>query len=773
MNPHDAAHFDAELLDFYETTSDNVCGVGFGFKTVGNETQQTSSVVFYVREKKPKEEIPQSELLPATLTINGKEYKTDVVELPATSVGYFGTCYTYANQAESEIARLQGFPTPLLPMRGGQEIVMCPDPSTAYGGYAVGTLGFFGIDLLDNKIVGVTNTHVAVENTYFAGDVRRPPADELLEPLNIIEPRHFALTGQKYPNCALIRDNGVSYHPAALHVKRYVPQYSYEQTVANDALSNRVDAALLIMNPGKFKDTDTYFVDETSFSIRRPSDLEALENNNPPVTPPYLPFATRVEMDAMFARILDGETVFVRSTGRTTGPKGYCEQRKIYITRRIVDFVGSPPSSQEGHPGFPSYKDIFETKPFPGSLPGTWAGDRGDSGSAIIADFTTEEPPFDVEELSQIGTLATAVVTNHGYANNDYVKITGATPETLNGTYLVTVVNANTFTYTTTTNSGGAAITATGEISARRLQITPKIIGLLFAGTSLAGVPIASLCCRIDNIVDQLGIRAWSPEDDFDRVVRLKVPAPKIVTRPRAEKGLDLAITVDETYEGGTVLPMTYWHAGATIQNYPPVLEPGNGTVKLSNTRIYENNTIGQTVGEFFVINSVSDNVIIDMFMFELVDGDGDDDNSSFNVLTNRLRAAVVFDADVKNNYSIRVRATSSSGQELPDQIFIIKIGNLADFQPTDLLVTPGTIARGAAGRYVGLLSTVSPSAADVFEYSLVPGTGATHNNQFAITNNSLFMIVAANVVETKSIRVRTRNNYNLLYEKPLQINIT
>jgi hypothetical protein len=762
MSQHDAAHFDAELLSFYETTADNVCGVGFGFKTVNGAEQATPSIIFHVRQKKPKAEVPAEELLPATLVINGQEYQTDVIEVPEDSIRYMGTCYEYFNEADPEVARLQGFPEALVPMRGGQEIVMCPEGSNAYGGASFGTLGFFAIDITDNKIVGVTNTHVVVYDTMYSGDVTRPPAAELLDIKNIIEPKHWALDGQKYPACAHIRDDGATYHPAALHVKRYVPQYSQQQVNENNTLSNNVDAALLIMNDGKFGGTDTYFVDETSFSVRRPSDMEALEDNNPSLLPPYLPFASRVELDDMFSKILNqGLNVYVRSTGRTSGPKGYCEARKIRITRRIVSQVGSAT--------FPPYKDIFETKPDTDALPGTIAGNAGDSGSAIIADFTVEDAPNDVSALSRVGTLVTATVTNHGYDTNDRVTITGADPTNFNGTYLVTVINADTFTYNTVIN--GAAV-ATGTISARRVQITPKIIGLLFAGTFTGNTPTASLCCRIDNVADSLGIRAWLPEDDFDRVDRLKVPAPKIVTRNRADNGLDLAITVEETFEGGTVLPMTYWHAGCTIQGYPPLAEPGSTAIQLSNNSLYENNIIGQTIGQFLVVNSVSDFVVLDAYMFELVSGAGDTDNASFSILNDQLRAAVVFDAEVKTTHSIRVRATNSAGVSV-DQVLTINVRNLADLQPTNLLLSPATIVRGAAGRYVGALSAVSPSMTDVFSYFLVSGNGAIHNNQFAISGNSLFIAVATNTAETKSIRIRAQNNYNLTYEKAFQINIT
>lgn len=68
-----------------------------------------------------------------------------------------------------------------------------------------------------------------------------------------------------------------------------------------------------------------------------------------------------------------------------------------------------------------------------------------------------------VTNLVASGTTATATVPNSGFQNGDSVTITGAVPSGYNGVKTITVIDANTFTYTV---SSGSASPATGTITA-------------------------------------------------------------------------------------------------------------------------------------------------------------------------------------------------------------------------------------------------------------------------------------------------------------------
>lgn len=71
-----------------------------------------------------------------------------------------------------------------------------------------------------------------------------------------------------------------------------------------------------------------------------------------------------------------------------------------------------------------------------------------------------------VASLTHASTTATATLPNHGYTSGDTVTIVGASQAAYNGTFTVTVTDANTFSYTMGSNPGASA---TGTISAGRV----------------------------------------------------------------------------------------------------------------------------------------------------------------------------------------------------------------------------------------------------------------------------------------------------------------
>lgn len=77
--------------------------------------------------------------------------------------------------------------------------------------------------------------------------------------------------------------------------------------------------------------------------------------------------------------------------------------------------------------------------------------------------------------------------------------------------------------------------------------------------------------------------------------------------------------------------------------------------IALSAASIPENAGVGAVVGTL----SVPGQNINDTFTYTLIAGNGDTDNEAFNILGDQVRAAENFNFDVKNSYSIRVRAAN------------------------------------------------------------------------------------------------------------------
>jgi nitrous oxidase accessory protein NosD len=98
----------------------------------------------------------------------------------------------------------------------------------------------------------------------------------------------------------------------------------------------------------------------------------------------------------------------------------------------------------------------------------------------------------------------------------------------------------------------------------------------------------------------------------------------------------------------------------------------------LSKNSISENNAVGDKVADIQVSGqaaSVSD-------VFELIAGDGSDDNGSFTISGNTLRAGKSFDFEKKSSYKIRAKATING--ETLEKAFLIKIDNVEEVPAID-----------------------------------------------------------------------------------------
>ncbi len=159
---------------------------------------------------------------------------------------------------------------------------------------------------------------------------------------------------------------------------------------------------------------------------------------------------------------------------------------------------------------------------------------------------------------------------------------------------------------------------------------------------------------------------------------------------------------------------------------------------------------------------------------FALVSGTGDDDNASFTLSSGgALTINNSPDYEVKNLYSIRVRATDGTGLAV-DTVFQIHIKR--NRAPSDIALSSTSISENnAANATVGTLSTTDVDAGDTFTYTLVSGTGSTDNGSFTISGSSLNLTPIANY-ETQSsyaVRVRTTDVGGLFYEEAFTISIS
>jgi Bacterial Ig domain/Cadherin domain/RTX calcium-binding nonapeptide repeat (4 copies) len=192
--------------------------------------------------------------------------------------------------------------------------------------------------------------------------------------------------------------------------------------------------------------------------------------------------------------------------------------------------------------------------------------------------------------------------------------------------------------------------------------------------------------------------------------------------------------------------------------------------IALSSSTVAENQVSGTAVGAL----SATDPDAADTHSFSLVSGTGDSDNGSFAIVGSSLRTSEVFDFEIKNSYSIRVRATDN-GLLTFEKEFTISVSNVNE-APTDIALSNGSVAENqASGTTVGALSAIDPEPADTHSFILVSGPGSADNGSFAIVGSSLRTseVFDFEIKNSYSIRVRATDNGGLSFEKQLTVTVS
>jgi uncharacterized repeat protein (TIGR01451 family) len=199
-----------------------------------------------------------------------------------------------------------------------------------------------------------------------------------------------------------------------------------------------------------------------------------------------------------------------------------------------------------------------------------------------------------------------------------------------------------------------------------------------------------------------------SASTDEDNPVTVAAPG---VLNNDSDPDVGDTLTVTAVDTSGTIGAITSWGAdgsftydpngqfeylqagGSTTDSFTYTVSDGNGgtdtatvtitingvndaptDISLDNSIVAENQPSGTAVGNF----STTDPDAGDTHTYSLVSGDGDADNALFSIVGNQLQTAAVFDYEIKNSYSICVRATDS-GALYHEEAFTITVTNVND----------------------------------------------------------------------------------------------
>jgi len=329
-------HIKLKIQELAKENTYNASSISYGYKFIGKTQTNELCIIFSVSKKKPISELLDSEIIPSSITLEDRVLKTDVFEtdMPELLVCN-GTC---GQNAGANSIPNRTFTRPLV---GGLSVTSTNLVTT------VGTLGFIGVHINTQTLVGVTNNHVLIQDAFYTSERNLAgPIKNEYTPIDSVY--QHGETGSIPPSNFIIGQT-----------LRYVP--------IQQATPNKVDCSIFSINESDIG------IEAISSSVRQAGDAYT----NP------LPFATTAEIDDLLET-----NPMIYSSGRTTGPKG-----GVTCPIRIFALFTAFPINynKQGAQTTVYFEDqITFVKPeFDPSLTTICPNPiiPGDSGSALIADF--------------------------------------------------------------------------------------------------------------------------------------------------------------------------------------------------------------------------------------------------------------------------------------------------------------------------------------------------------------------------------------------------
>ncbi len=331
------------INNLFESTPDYV-GVGLGFKQKDGVSTGEESIIFFVPKKKPLYSLNPDEVLPnEDFFVDNRILKTDVIEIGEVKpLACNSNCYSWQTTPPPNRQTIR-------PIMGGISLTS----KTKLG--TMGTLGFIAVDIETQALVGVTNNHVVIRDSFYSNQ---------RNPLGIVENEYDINDGGSYEPDEVYQSGEFISPPLSNkigNVVRYVPIYK-----TTDGGINRVDGALVSVECDPVID----------FS-------ESFKQYGLPFTTP-MEFATTSEIDNI---LTSNPNLF--SSGRTTGAKGNndCPLRVFSVGVNIP----VTPYKLQGVNETVNFSDVIQfVRPENDPNLSTiciYPIYPGDSGSALIADF--------------------------------------------------------------------------------------------------------------------------------------------------------------------------------------------------------------------------------------------------------------------------------------------------------------------------------------------------------------------------------------------------
>lgn len=269
-----------------------------------------------------------------------------------------------------------------------------------------------------------------------------------------------------------------------------------------------------------------------------------------------------------------------------------------------------------------------------------------------------------------------------------------------------------------------------------------------FVGTQCRGVAQTSVVAGV-NYLGNLTINSNSPSGE-----KIKFKIFNSVSNQVVDV-LDSIVFSQNTTLGNPLAPFVL-HT-----NHAP------GSLSVSTYTVFENTPLATTIATL----SATDQDGTTTFNYTLTTGQPE--NTEFSVVGNLLKVNTNYDYETDATKMIELKVDDNGGCSYT-QTYTITIIDAND-NPTVLNLAQAVISdKQQANSFMGEFSTVDQDVNQAHSYTLVAGSGSTHNASFYISNDTLYNVsqVIYNTQQVYYIRARSTDAGGLFVENTFTLNV-
>ena len=376
------------------------------------------------------------------------------------------------------------------------------------------------------------------------------------------------------------------------------------------------------------------------------------------------------------------------------------------------------------------------------------------SGTSVGLITTTDEDVASIHSYSLVAGLGD--MDNALFAINTNSLATAATYSFVGQTYSVRLRS---------TDAGGLFFEKPFLISVRDSNYVPTDIipsSLSFDENIILATSVATLVTidydSQDTHTLALVSGSGSSNNSYFKIVDNELITDSLIN---FERKSTFFVRIKSTDPGNKSVIKTFTFTANDLNEAPTKLT-------LTGDSVYELLPINAQIGVF----TTTDEDAGATHTYSLTAGLGDTDNALFAINSNSLVSNAVY-AFSGQYYSIRVKTIDNGSLSL-EKVFLIKILNVNE-PPTDIIIDTLTLNEDNEPMHViSKMKSIDIDFPDFHIYTLVSGTGADDNSEFAISGDNLMMIYKTNydIKTAYKVRIQSTDVAGSSIQKSFEINV-